>query len=79
MQRQDATKKSIGPILFLYHEESPVSSNLNSKLFRFHCIRPNIEVVRLSDEFEKVVQKGPESLSIRILHSKYIADVQKTH
>ena len=43
MQRQDATKKSIGPILFLYHEESPVSSNLNSNLFRFHCVRPNVD------------------------------------
>ena len=32
---------SIGPILFLYYEESLVSSNLNSKLFRFHCVRPN--------------------------------------
>jgi hypothetical protein len=26
----------IRPILFLYYEESLVSSNLNSKLFRFH-------------------------------------------
>ena len=28
-------KKIIGPILFLYYKESLVSSNLNSKLFRF--------------------------------------------
>ena len=35
-------KNSIGPILFLYYEESLVSSNLNSKLFRFHCVRPNL-------------------------------------
>ena len=35
-------KKKIGPILFLYYEESLVSSNLNSKLFRFHCVGPNI-------------------------------------
>ena len=41
-QRQDATKKPIWSILFLYYEESLVSSNLNSKLFRFHCVRLNI-------------------------------------
>ena len=32
----------MGPILFLYQEESLVSSNLNSKLHRFHSVRPNI-------------------------------------
>ena len=36
--------KLIGPILFLYYEESLVSSNLNLKLFMFHCVRPNIGV-----------------------------------
>ena len=42
-KRQDATKIiSIGPILFLYYEESLVSSNLNSNLLRFHCVRPSI-------------------------------------
>ena len=35
--------KSIGPILFLHYEESLVSSNLNSKLFRFHCVRPKLD------------------------------------
>ena len=41
-QRQDATKKiSIGPILFLYYEESLASSNLNSKQLMFHGVRPN--------------------------------------
>ena len=35
-------KKIIGPILFLYHEESLVSSNLNSNLLRFHCAHPNL-------------------------------------
>ena len=40
---QDATKKiSIWPILFLYYEESLVSSSLNSKLFRFHSAHPNL-------------------------------------
>ena len=44
-QHQDATKKNyIGPILFLYYEECLVLSNLNSKLFRFHCVRPNVDV-----------------------------------
>ena len=33
---------SIGPILFLYYEESLVSSNLNSKQPRFHGVRPNL-------------------------------------
>jgi hypothetical protein len=32
----------IGLILFLYYEESLVSSNLNSKLLRFHCAHPNL-------------------------------------
>ena len=35
-------KKSIRPILFLYYDESLVSSKMNSKLFRFHCVRPNV-------------------------------------
>ena len=35
-------KNSIGPILFLYYKESLVSSNLNSKQLRFHCVRPNV-------------------------------------
>ena len=30
-----------GPIVFLYYEVSLVSSNLNSKLLRFHGVRPN--------------------------------------
>ena len=35
-------KISMGPILFLYYEESLVSSNLNSKLFWFHSAHPNV-------------------------------------
>ena len=35
-------KKLMGPILFLYYEESLVSSNLNSKLLWFHSVRPNV-------------------------------------
>ena len=34
-------KKVIGHILFLHFEESLASSNLNSKLLRFHCAHPN--------------------------------------
>ena len=46
MQRHDAAKKNLmGPILFSYYEESLVSSNLNSKLFRLHCVRPNVTPV----------------------------------
>ena len=46
-QRQDAKKKKIGPILFLNDEESLVSSNLNSKLLRFHFVRPNVHTTTL--------------------------------
>ena len=35
-------KISMGPILFLYYKESLVSTNLNSKLFRFHSAHPNL-------------------------------------
>ena len=40
--RTQQQKISIGPILFLYYEESLLSSNLNSKLFRFHCVKLTI-------------------------------------
>ena len=44
-QRQDSqTKISIGPILFLYYEESLVSSNLNSKQLSFHGAHPNVHM-----------------------------------
>ena len=33
---------SMGTMLFLYYEESLVSSILNSKLFRFHSAHPNV-------------------------------------
>ena len=38
-------KKSIGPILFLYYEESLVSSNLNSKVLLIYSVRPNIHTL----------------------------------
>ena len=38
--RTQQTKISIGPILFLYYEESLMSSNLNSIQLRFHGVRP---------------------------------------
>ena len=41
-------KNLIRPILFLYYEESLVSSNLNSKLLRFHCTHPNVHKVGLT-------------------------------
>ena len=40
------TKISIGPIFFLYYEESLVSSNLNSKQLRFHVAHPNEYTLR---------------------------------
>ena len=42
--RQGATIFFIGPILFLYYEESLASSNLNSKLLRFHSAHPNFYI-----------------------------------
>ena len=38
------TKISIGPILFLYYEESLESSNLNSKQRRFHGAHLKLKV-----------------------------------
>ena len=35
-------QKKINLILFLYYEESLMSSNLNSNLLRFHCAHPNV-------------------------------------
>ena len=44
--RMQQNKFSIKPILFLHYEESlVVSSNLNSILFRFHCVRPTVHVL----------------------------------
>ena len=40
-------KISIWPILYLYHEESLVSSNLNSKQLGFHGVRPNQHTCQL--------------------------------
>ena len=37
---KNKNKYVIRPILCLYDEESLVSYNLNSELFRFHCVRP---------------------------------------
>ena len=41
-QHQKKKKKIIEPILFLSYEEYMLSSNLNSKLRRFHCAHPNV-------------------------------------
>ena len=41
--RDRATKKIIGPILLSYYKKSLISSNLNSKPLRFHCVRPNVQ------------------------------------
>ena len=44
-----------GPILFLYYEESLVSSILNSKLFRFDCVRPNVQIGNLTMKIKRLV------------------------
>ena len=45
--RMEQKKISIGPILFLYYEESLLSSNLNSNLLRFHCAHPNVPMYHI--------------------------------
>ena len=51
----------IGPILFLYYEESLVSSNLNSKLLRFRCAHPNLysSHYRITGAPERLATWGP--------------------
>ena len=46
-------KNLIRPILFLYYEESLVSSNLNSNLLRFHCVRPNVHTAHSDTAIQK--------------------------
>ena len=48
--RTQQNQISIRPILFLYYEGSLVPSNLNSKLFMFHCVRPSIYYIYYSFE-----------------------------
>ena len=80
-QRQDATKKIIEPILFLYYEESLLSSNLNSKLLRFHCAHPTIHtqcsqwphyipLVFMNFSIERAVPVSKSWFTLYI-HSKY--------
>ena len=59
-------KNSIGPILFLFYEESLVSSNLNSKLFRFYCVRPNLHTYFA---YSRVGYNGASSPSGNLLQS----------
>ena len=56
--RQVATIFYIGPILFLYYEESLASSNLNPNYF--HCAHPNVGTYVYALLFEKKpFFKGP--------------------
>ena len=56
-------KKSIRPMLFLYYEESLVSSNLNTKLLRFHCAHPNINTTEsLQWTFNSILQRNSRCL-----------------
>jgi hypothetical protein len=43
--RTQQKRISIGPILFLYYEESLVSSNLNSKLYWFHSPSQSVPLI----------------------------------
>ena len=49
-------KNSIGPILFLYYEESLVSSNLNSNQLRFDCAHPTVHACALLMMYHSVFQ-----------------------
>ena len=46
---QDATKYFFNwsNLIFVHYEESLLSSNLNSKLFRFHIAHPNLHTAHL--------------------------------
>ena len=46
--RKQQTKIAIRPILFLYYEESLVSSNMNSKQLRFDGAHPNVRTYMLA-------------------------------
>ena len=50
-----------GMTLFLYFLPPLVSSNLNSKLFRFHCVKPNLYTYPLffNEEFKFLVRNFP--------------------
>ena len=65
-------KVSIGPILFLYYEESLVSSNFNSNLLRFHCAHPNLYVICYAPGVLKFYGSFMASLfPNKIFHTKY--------
>ena len=71
LHHQDATKKIlVGSILFFYHEESLVSSNLNSKLPRFHSFRTNVPMYILTGKMQK------KSKSIAYIVCKYLHDLK---
>ena len=73
--RLQQTKISIGPILFLYYEESLVSSNLNSKLFLFHCVRPNVQCWMLNEVLDIRIWIGPHYKSESRLSSVCFAQL----
>ena len=47
----------MGPILFLYYEESLVSSNLNSKLLWFHSAHPSVGIFTDTDLYKLDIGK----------------------
>ena len=74
-QRQDATFFFlIGQILFLHYEESLVLSNLDSKLFRFHCVRPNVPTHQLNMIYVYAeVAKSTHLKKLQQLFSEYVS------
>ena len=70
VRTQQKKKYLIRPILFLYYEESLVSSNLNSKLLRFHCAHP-------IEDTKRTFRKLTTSLVTLLVHENYKMLLQK--
>jgi hypothetical protein len=70
-QKKNYKKNSIGPILFLYHGESLVSSNLNSNILWFHCAHPNVHRYKVSSCPVHVIWTG-HRMSKLVLNVKYL-------
>ena len=78
--RKQQTKISIGPILFLYHEESLVSSNLDSKQLKFHGAHPNVygkknlkeqlsDVLEIKIQLLNLIYIFAEEVSVNVYHA----------
>ena len=54
--------------LFLYYDESLLSSNLNSKQLRFHGVRPNLHV----QQTPKPSAHAPDAAPFLVIHSSAV-------